>query len=362
MQATARLLMAVLGLRAADAFVASAPNVVTARFMTHLAATVPLMQYGGYDRDDGYGDGYRSRGSQRHSYERMSGDNAPVDVGAVENLINERTDLRRQRNFDAADALREQLRNEFGVELYDKDNTWSVGFSPGGRGGGGYSGDGGREYGGYGGGRGRGAGGRDSYRDDSRSAGRYGGQQDRRGGAGGGYNGGGGGSYMREAGDTAPVDVGMVEQLLAERAEFRRVRDFQSADGVRDQLSSLGVTVKDKEGIWFVGRGSYGGGGYGGYDERRPAMAPREPRDFGPKGHDYEREAMDEHPLDEATISRIDETMARRLEARLARRFPDADQAKEELIAMGVAINDKRRTWRFQAPKVAGSLIQPDST
>ena len=52
--------------------------------------------------------------------------------------------------------------------------------------------------------------------------------------------------------------------------------------------------------------------------------------------------------------------MARRLEARLARRFPDADQAQEELIAMGVAINDKRRTWRFQAPKVAGSLIQPD--
>ena len=154
----------------------------------------------------------------------------------------------------------------------------------------------------------------------------YGGGYDDDGYGGGGYGGGGGGGggrgyrsdmYERDPTDTAAVDVDRVEQLLAERSDLRRSRDFDGADAIRDELKgSYGVTVIDREMLWFVGggggggrrgygrggggydRGAYdrGGGGYdrggydrGGYDRGGYDRGgyDRAAQDFGPDGHDY---------------------------------------------------------------------------
>ena len=58
--------------------------------------------------------------------------------------------------------------------------------------------------------------------------------------------------YVRAAGGTAPVDVALVERLLAERDDLRRQRDFPGADRLRDELEGIGVRVSDKDKSWWT--------------------------------------------------------------------------------------------------------------
>lgn len=176
---------------------------------------------GGGGRYDGRGGGsgrYSGGGGRNYnqgygaSYERAPGDVGEVDVSRVESLIAERAELRGKRDYDGADAVRDQLRNEHGVELYDRDMQWAVAADR--RGGGRYGGD---AYGGQSNGRGL--------------------SQD---------------SYVREAGDTAPVDVERVEQLLAERSELRRARDFDGADRIRDELKGALCNNSLSNGFMFM--------------------------------------------------------------------------------------------------------------
>ena len=83
-----------------------------------------------------YGGSFGRGGGGRKQYVRREGDNADVDVAAVEALIAERTQLRRQRDFSAADLVRDRLTVEYGVTVYDRDSEWFVGggFSRGGTG------------------------------------------------------------------------------------------------------------------------------------------------------------------------------------------------------------------------------------
>ena len=81
-------------------------------------------------------------------------------------------DCKKSRNFDEADKVREDLK-DMGVNVQDKDRTWSVGMGGGG--------------GGYGGG-------------------------------GGGYGGGGGSSGYQRTGDpNAECDVAKIEAMLCRR-------------------------------------------------------------------------------------------------------------------------------------------------
>ena len=61
------------------------------------------------------------------------------------------------------------------------------------------------------------------------------------------------GLYDRADGDAGEVDVDKVNELLEERAELRGARDFDAADEVRDELVGMGVTVLDKDMVWYVG-------------------------------------------------------------------------------------------------------------
>jgi len=159
-------------------------------------------------------------------------------------------------------------------------------FSYGGKGGGyGYDagwGYGGKGYGGYNGGKGGGKGG----------------------GWGGGWEGarvphgweGGRGpplvphDYKRMEGDTAPIEVRRVDELLSRRVGAKRSGDFHTADAIRNELRVLGVAVLDQEREWHVigsdgyGRPDSGAKPYGGYGGAHN-MSER----FGERGHDYRR-------------------------------------------------------------------------
>ena len=47
------------------------------------------------------------------------------------------------------------------------------------------------------------------------------------------------------AGNKDNIDVGMVEALIAERAEARAAKDFARADAARDKLQAMGVVIED---------------------------------------------------------------------------------------------------------------------
>ena len=62
-----------------------------------------------------------------HGYARAKGDVALLDdEPRVHALISERRLAKRSREFTKADALREELRRELNVELFDKTMIWKV--------------------------------------------------------------------------------------------------------------------------------------------------------------------------------------------------------------------------------------------
>ena len=62
-------------------------------------------------------------------YVRGDDGGSPVDEKLVEELIEARTSLRRDRNFKAADKVRDDLQ-AMGVTLWDRDRVWMVGSEP----------------------------------------------------------------------------------------------------------------------------------------------------------------------------------------------------------------------------------------
>ena len=282
---------------------------------------------GGWDRDSASFDrrggsfqsGPRGGGS---GYVRRQGDADPVDVAAVEALLEERTMLRREHDFAAADDVRDRLTKEHGVTVYDRDNEWFVG--------GGFS---------------RGGSGREG--NERPGGGRL-------------------APYVRAHGCGARgVDVDAVEALLEERSRMRERRMFNEADELRERLQAEhGVTVSDKDGEWRVAGGARSDGREPERRASRPSFdqgpgATVGPPDVGPMpavmraqteygilGHDYTRVAADATPLSADDFEPINGLLAARLVAKRQRRYDEADALKEMLADLGVAVDDNARMWR----------------
>lgn len=194
-------------------------------------------------------------------------------------------------------------------------------------------------------------GGRDS---DRSSGGGYGGRSSyERGGGGrggGGYNSRGGGrgnyEYTRDTSrDNSSVDERTIMNLLDQRSQAKRSRDFGTADAIRDDLlQNHSVGVDDRERSWSTGRSPssgmrFGGGGGGRGGGRRQ-------RDLGPNGHDYivsSDAGPSTSPLGESEIHSM---IAERLQAKMNRDFQTADVIQIDLINNGVFVNDGMKEWR----------------
>lgn len=254
------------------------------------------------------------------TYTREEGDDAPIDVAKVEEMIFQRSQLRQDRNFVEADAIQDELA-QMGVTVFDREMKWFVGSA-------------------------------------SNKIARF--------------------AYQREAGDYNDVDVETVERLIAERSKMRKAQDWSGADFVRDKLrNEHGVYIKDKELKWYVGTGGRSAGGrfeqdgsgYGfddAYERRSPRGPPRprydyraplqERRTFGKrerqarlkakKAEPYVREPSDAEELDEEEVTKIQRLVDERLTAKLKRKFAVADELLDDLEDMGVQVSDDARKWR----------------
>lgn len=152
------------------------------------------------------------------------------------------------------------------------------------------------------------------------------------------------------------MDEDLVDSLCAERSELRARREYEKADAIKAQILAMGVTVvdqRDREGWYVTQRSSRV------LEDERPApserRARREPRDFGPRGHDYERTG--EQPQDKALSEEaVDELLAARLLCKLKGNFARADACLSELKTLGVSVCDKTKKWRADGVKFEGEL------
>jgi len=156
--------------------------------------------------------------------------------------------------------------------------------------------------------------------------------------------------------DNSNVDENVVQSLLQERREAQQCRDYDTADQIRELLlNEHHVGVNDRERTWRTGCSSsgsgskFGGGGRGGGGG---GSRPRD-RDFGPNGHDYSAVVDDSNNNNNKDLSgtslseeEIHAKLAQRLQAKLNRRYREADDIQEELIENGVYVDDGQKLWR----------------
>ena len=265
---------------------------------------------GGRDYDRGGRSSFGGGRRDRFAYSRAPDDDgSPVDEAAVYALLAERGECKKFRRFDDADAIRDQLKAEHGVNVYDKDRVWGTGRFGRGRG---PAGGGGRQAGGRGGRRG---------------------PQDL---------GPKGHDYTFVGAPIGPeceLDEAAVDALLAERLQAKFARDFSTADVIQDELSRAGVRVHDRQKVWRAdGEGFDDDRGGGGRFERGGGRGER--RD-GP----YAQSSLSA-PLEPADVAEVEAQLALRTEMKMARDFDAADAIRDSLRERyGVEVNDRLRAW-----------------
>ena len=158
--------------------------------------------------------------------------------------------------------------------------------------------------------------------------------------------------YTREAvGDGSDAVLSTDEQatldaLLLERVNAKRTRDFGRADALRAQMRDAGVTIEDQALRYRV-------------TVRPPAM-PAAPR--GPilaTHHGYTRVTVHDGSIDPTLVDPIvsaedqailDRLLTDRLNAKRTRDFATADALRSQLEAAGVTVDDASQTYRIPPP------------
>jgi transposase len=166
-------------------------------------------------RDDGGGFGdemgrnakagrQRNSRADRATY-TMDPDSDEVDDDEkveIEKLVAQRLEAKFERDYATADAIREQLQNEYDVKVDDRKRKWTVGDQP------------------------------------------FRGAPDLN------------APYTRRGGGEVE-DVAKVEELVEERADAKARRDYAAADAIRDQLNAMGISVDDRSREWRVADAPY---------------------------------------------------------------------------------------------------------
>ena len=295
----------------------------------------------GQGRGGTFQSGFQRRAATRQVYTRESGDVYPVDIAAVEQLIEQRVALRLSRDFAGADRLRDRLKEEFGVYVVDPELKWYVG-----------SGARARD--------------RDLYADGERSerrspqseaarglpydpefkrsarrelpddpefersARRMQGKRERQ-------------SvtrsskaerYRRAPSDRATLSASIVaeiEEMVDRRLRAKLGKDFEAADSLLGELRSAhGVAISDDQRLWRADGEQF-------------------------ELHEYHEEGSPQNP----TPPWIAEAIARRGEARKARDFELADEILASLESEGIGLDDAQRTYRYLPPPPGGYKRPP---
>jgi len=153
--------------------------------------------------------------------------------------------------------------------------------------------------------------------------------------------------------DNSNVDESTVTDLIKQRSDAKRNRDYDTADSIRDTLmADHQVGIDDREKTWRTGVSS-SGSGRGNFRQSSNRGSPhrnsggRQPRqDFGPNGHDYDLTEGAGENSSGLSDQEIHGMIAKRLMAKLSRDFGTADGIQTELVARGVFVHDGIKEWR----------------
>ena len=131
-------------------------------------------------------------GKPRGVYTRRGalGDLSPEDEEAVSKMITDRYHAKKQKNFDAADEIRDELLSKYSVRIDDRSNEWRVDTE---------------DY------------------------------------------------AMAGSNSLSEDEVAFIDGKLKERFYFKRERQFEEADAIRDHLQErFGIQVDDRVKEWYV--------------------------------------------------------------------------------------------------------------
>ena len=303
-----------------------------------------------------------------HDYERASDDDgASVDEAAVDALLAERVQMKRRRLFDEADAIRDELQRVHGVSVWDRERVWRTG---------------------------RGGGRSQRQRGPPRSLPACGHDYEC------------GNSDSSQSG----MGVDEIDAILAERLQCKFRRDFQRADALQEELFSMGVRVHDGLKLWRDDGGGFGDemGRNNKPGRQRNSRQDRATYTMDPDSDDVEDEDKEEieklvaqrleakFERDYATadaireqlqneydvkvddrkrkwmvgdqpfrgapdlndpytrrgggdvedVSKVEELVEERADAKARRDYAAADAIRDQLNAMGISVDDRSREWR----------------
>ena len=290
----------------------------------------------------------RDRGSRsdraNRAYEESPESLGTEDEEKVMSLMNERMEAKQQRNYDVADAIRDELMNDFNVYINDRLRQWSVGG----------------EF-------------MEPQRNNNR--GRV------------------FGPYKRAAASETPEDPEAIQRLVDLRDQARKDRDYVTADSILEELKGQDIEIDDKSREWALGGyfsnqggilapnmdGSYARRGGGSITEEEEELitqllkersACKRDRQFGQADRIRDR-LRDEfqvrvddknqewhivtseyvmtagsHPLDDATQAYVEDQVKKRAIAKLNRDYTTADAIRDELMDdYLVSIDDRVKEW-----------------
>lgn len=279
---------------------------------------------GGNSRGAGRGGRGGGRGGSGggHDYVRdTSRDESNVDEATVNRLLSERVDAKRSRDFDTADAIRDQLMSEYSVGVFDRERTWRTGCSPSGSGMGGRRG--GPQFGQDRNGRDR-RGGRGNDRRPRKDFGPNGHDY----------------SPSEDMGSiTSELSEPEIHGLLAERLEAKMSRRFDVADRIQADLISAGVFVHDGLKEWRADGVAFGDIASGGRGPGRTAGSRND------RNRPYAKSIHSES-VDGTSDDLITGLVNERLKFKEVRDFEKADAVREGLRSkFNVIVDDRLREW-----------------
>lgn len=239
-------------------------------------------RFGNYSGGDGgskarlntFGSSYR-----RHPDDPTDDD---LDVEEIERIIEERNDAKRDRDFELADNIRDQLVSEHHVVLNDRERTWSTNPANAGRLG------------------------TSSPAEDF------------------GPNGHDYKLYDQAGQSISPLKEKSIHDLIAERLRCKLARDFVRADQIKMELIDAHVQLDDDNKLWRS-------------DGKRFLMAGVHDYAYAPDAGPI-KSSMRE--------TQIKDLIRERLACKFNRDFVTADNIKGELEDAGVFLNDNDRLWR----------------
>jgi len=269
-----------------------------------------------------------------HDYTRHPSDrNDGIDVSMVNSMLAERLACRKSGDFDRADSLRDLLKNQLGVHVWDKERTWTTnpdnpraagaGRDAGARGGRGERG-GDRFGAGRGDRRGDGRNDRRGAR-DSRPP-----RRDR--------DFGPTGHDYKQVGDginpqVCQLSLEEINSMLAERLKNKMVRNFSVADDIQQKMESLGVFVHDGAKHWRADGVNFDMAALS--DTRKVSLQ-----------YTYRKRAGDETKVSESQMEEIEAQIQERARAKKSRNFRAADDIKDYLEnRYNVSIDDRTAVW-----------------